>query len=153
MFQSWSRSVGNALVVAGACVALLGLTGRVARAQSCVGDCDGNGVVAINELILGVNVALGTRDISVCEAMDCQGTGMVPINCLIRAVNNDVTGCPGVTRTPDAEGTPTPTGDPQSTPTPTGDTQATATATGGTPQGTPTPTDGLPGTPTATDSR
>jgi len=30
-----------------------------APAQTCVGDCNGDGMVAINELITGVNIALG----------------------------------------------------------------------------------------------
>ena len=30
-----------------------------ASAQTCVGDCNGDGMVAINELITGVNIALG----------------------------------------------------------------------------------------------
>jgi hypothetical protein len=62
--------------------------------RPCVGDCNGNGEVTINELILGVNIALGNAPVSACEAFDCQGTGMVPINCLVQGVNNASNGCP-----------------------------------------------------------
>lgn len=60
----------------------------------CVGDCDGNGVVAINELVLGVNIALGQQPISVCEAFDRNGSGEVTIDELITAVTNALEGCP-----------------------------------------------------------
>jgi hypothetical protein len=84
-----------------------------AAAQQCAGDCDGNGSVTINELILGVSIALGNQPISACRAFDCQHTGMVPINCLIQGVNEALNGCssPMPTRTATAlpNVTPTPT--------------------------------------------
>lgn len=60
----------------------------------CVGDCDGNGTVAINELIRGVNIALGLADVSTCAAMDANNNGLVAINELIQGVNNALNGCP-----------------------------------------------------------
>jgi hypothetical protein len=76
-------------------LALIGLAAApMARAQ-CVGDCNNDGMVAINELVLGVNIALGLQSIDVCEAFDCQDTGTVPINCLIQGVNNALNGCDG----------------------------------------------------------
>ena len=50
-------AVGAALLTA---AGLWLATVRAANAQ-CVGDCDGDGTVAINELILGVNIALGRQ--------------------------------------------------------------------------------------------
>jgi len=61
---------------------------------SCVGDCNGDGMVAINELITGVNIALGSLPLSNCPAFDQNGNGMVGINELIAAVNNALNGCP-----------------------------------------------------------
>ncbi len=61
---------------------------------TCVGDCDGNGVVAVNELIRGVNINLENADLSTCPAMDANGDGSVAINELIQAVNNNLNGCP-----------------------------------------------------------
>ncbi len=61
---------------------------------SCVGDCNGDGQVAINELIRGVNINLGNADVSTCLAMDGNGDGFVAINELIQAVNNSLNGCP-----------------------------------------------------------
>ncbi len=62
--------------------------------SSCVGDCNGDGQAAINELIRGVNINLGNADVSTCTAMDGNGDGNVAINELIQAVNNSLNGCP-----------------------------------------------------------
>lgn len=60
----------------------------------CAGDCDGNGAVAINELVIGVNIALGDQSVSACLAFDGDGNGSVAINELIAAVSNTLAGCP-----------------------------------------------------------
>src|SRR5262249_52195035 len=60
---------------------------------SCVGDCDGSGVVAVNELVVGVNIALGSAPLSQCSAFDANGNGMVDINELIGGVNSLLNGC------------------------------------------------------------
>lgn len=62
--------------------------------SGCDGDCNMDGMVAINELIQGVNISLGNLDVSVCTAMDGNGDGSVAINELIKAVNNALNGCP-----------------------------------------------------------
>lgn len=59
----------------------------------CVGDCDGNDMVAINELVLGVNISLGILQVGACPAFDCQNDGTVPVNCLVQGVNNSLNGC------------------------------------------------------------
>ena len=59
----------------------------------CVGDCNGNGSVAINELVLGVNIALGLASVDACPTFACQGAD-VAINCLVQGVNNALNGCP-----------------------------------------------------------
>ena len=61
----------------------------------CVGDCNADATVAINELIVGVNIALGSQAVTACEAFACQGDGTVPINCLIQGVNSALNGCAG----------------------------------------------------------
>lgn len=50
------------------------------------GDCDGDGDVAIEELLLGVNIALGARPSSDCLAQDLDSDGAVQIHELIAAV-------------------------------------------------------------------
>ena len=44
---------------------------------ACVGDCNGNGTVTVNELIVGVNIALGNQPASTCPAFDVNGSGTV----------------------------------------------------------------------------
>jgi hypothetical protein len=75
-------------------VVFLGL--RSDAALACVGDCNGDGIVSINELIVGVNIALLSQPISACGAFDCQGNGTVPINCLIQGVNSALDSCQAI---------------------------------------------------------
>ena len=99
---------------------VLVFTAHGVRGQ-CVGECSGDGVVNVNELILGVNIALGSQPLSVCRSFDCQGDGTVPINCLIQAVNNAFNSCPPTppptTATDTATATPTPESTATATPT------------------------------------
>jgi hypothetical protein len=61
--------------------------------SSCVGDCDGNRNVAINELIRGVNIALELAPLTACPVFDADDNGRVSISELIVAVNNALDGC------------------------------------------------------------
>ena len=70
-----------------------GITPTPGGGVACVGDCDGSKTVTINELVLGVNIALGTADASSCVAFQDEN-GMVPITQLIKGVNNALNGCP-----------------------------------------------------------
>ena len=63
-------------------------------AGACAGDCDGDAQVSINELIQGVNIALGNVAVASCAAFDRDGNGQVTVNELIAAVNNALGGCP-----------------------------------------------------------
>lgn len=103
------------------CVQLLALSTAVWAAPPCVGDCDGNGEVTVDDILIGVNITLGNASIDQCPAMDANGDGQVSIDELITAVNNSLDGCPGATPTL----TPTSTLPPTVAPTPT----ATATVT------------------------
>jgi hypothetical protein len=74
----------------------------------CIGDCNGDGPVSIDELVTGIGIALGTLPSSACAAFDCNAdchpgpvlsTPPIPgvtIACLIRAVDNALNGCPPV---------------------------------------------------------
>jgi Zn-dependent metalloprotease len=81
-------------------------------APSCTGDCDGNGGVEINELILGVDIALAEQPLSACPAFDCQGDGSVGIACLVGAVDNALGGCPAAPTATATLALPTPTATP-----------------------------------------
>jgi hypothetical protein len=58
----------------------------------CVGDCNGEGRVTVDELVRGVNLALGTPTAE-CPAFDRNGDGLVTIDELVRAVNSALNGC------------------------------------------------------------
>jgi hypothetical protein len=63
-------------------------------APICVGDCDGDGAVTVNELITGVGIVLGTAPVAECPVLDTGGTGHVDVSRLLIAVNNALDGCP-----------------------------------------------------------
>jgi hypothetical protein len=58
----------------------------------CLGDCNGDAAVSIDELLRGVRIALGESPRSICEA---GGTGLFPlgISALTTAVLNALMGC------------------------------------------------------------
>ncbi|MBI3783986.1 MAG: hypothetical protein HY270_11355 [Deltaproteobacteria bacterium] len=58
-----------------------------AEAQS-VGDCNGDGQVTVDELVTGVNIALGSESLSHCPAFDADGDGAVTVDELILAVQS-----------------------------------------------------------------
>lgn len=60
----------------------------------CVGDCNGNGEVTIDEIIKGVNIALGSLALDQCPSFDANGDDVVTVNELIQGVNNALNGCP-----------------------------------------------------------
>jgi len=62
-------------------------------AQQCVGDCNGDGVVTVSELITGINVELGNKPASACPAIDCNHFGGVFLLCTPLAVSNALNGC------------------------------------------------------------
>ncbi len=62
-------------------------------AVSCVGDCDHDRAVSIGELILAVDISLGSAPTSACLAVDRNRDGQVTIDELIAAVANALDGC------------------------------------------------------------
>jgi hypothetical protein len=61
---------------------------------ACVGDCDGNGAVTVDELVLGVRIALGNAQISECPAFDQDASETVTVDELVQGVSNALNGCP-----------------------------------------------------------
>jgi YVTN family beta-propeller protein len=62
--------------------------------SACAGDCDDDGKVSVDELIRGVDMALGTLAVNACAAFDQERDGVVSIAELITAVSNALSGCP-----------------------------------------------------------
>ena len=72
--------------------ALTASAAATATVVPCAGDCDGNHVVSIDELIAGVGIALGNQPPSTCPAMQ-DSAGQIDIAQLIKAVHNALVGC------------------------------------------------------------
>ena len=68
-------------------------TSTVPPNDTCDGDCNGDGVVSIAELIRGVNIALGRASLDECPAFDINGDGVVSVGELISAVRDALEGC------------------------------------------------------------
>ena len=62
-------------------------------AASCAGDCNGDGEVTVDEIIKGVNIALGSLPPSACAAADANGDREVTVNELVKSVNAALGGC------------------------------------------------------------
>lgn len=68
--------------------------GSPATARACVGDCNGDAEVTIDELVTMVNIALATQPVTGCSAGDANGDGEITIEEIISAVNSALNGCP-----------------------------------------------------------
>ncbi len=64
-------------------------------AGGCVGDCNADGRVTVDELITAVGILLGTAPGSDCSSVACHGEAPVTIDCLVSAVNAALLGCGG----------------------------------------------------------
>lgn len=62
--------------------------------QPCVGDCNDDQGVMVNELVTGVNIALDRAALSTCMTFDGNASLHVEVNELVTGVNNLLRGCP-----------------------------------------------------------
>ena len=98
------RGIGRAGIAATTLCLLAGTPAALAQG-TCQGDCDGSGAVGVNELVMMVNIALESADMSECVAADGNDDGVVSVNELVAAVSAALVGCT-------TSATPTPTPDP-----------------------------------------
>lgn len=59
----------------------------------CRGDCDGDGATTVDEIIAGLNIALGIQSPEECPAIDVDLSGEVSVDEIIAAVDASLTGC------------------------------------------------------------
>lgn len=59
----------------------------------CAGDCDNSRTVSINELVLGVNIALDREPVTSCDRLDRDASGHITIDELVASVNNALRNC------------------------------------------------------------
>ena len=82
----------------GLLLALVGVAALVATpVLGCVGDCDFSRTVTVDELVLGVGMALGNTSIEHCADFDRNGDGRLAVEELVAAVGNALNGCSGQT--------------------------------------------------------
>jgi pseudomonalisin len=62
-------------------------------AAACAGDCNGDGVITIDEVVTGVDIALGVAPLSQCSGLDANGDGLVTVDELLQAVRRVLNGC------------------------------------------------------------
>ena len=60
----------------------------------CLGDCNRDHEVTVDELLKMVNIALGTLQLTECPAGDGDASGDITIDEIIKAVSNALNGCP-----------------------------------------------------------
>jgi len=68
-------------------------TPTVPASGGCVGDCTGDGVVTVDEIVVGVAIGLGSSAVTTCPAFDVNADGSVTIEELVRAVDLALRGC------------------------------------------------------------
>jgi hypothetical protein len=59
----------------------------------CVGDCNDDGTVTVDEMLTMVNIALGNTPVTSCRAGDANMDGQITIDEILTAVNNALNGC------------------------------------------------------------
>lgn len=60
----------------------------------CAGDCSDDQLVTVDELVRGIDVALGSEPLEACPLVDGNADGIVSISDLVAAVDSAVNGCP-----------------------------------------------------------
>lgn len=59
----------------------------------CVGNCNGDSSVTVDELLTMVNIALGNASVSTCSAGDPNHDDHITVDEILTAVNNALNGC------------------------------------------------------------
>lgn len=59
----------------------------------CVGDCDSSQYVTVDEVLVGVNIALGQQQLAVCSAFDRDANESLTVDELISGVDAALNGC------------------------------------------------------------
>ena len=67
-------------------IAAATMRSEAAGAQACVGDCNSDGRVAVNEIVTMVNIGLGNTDASSCTRGDSDANGAITVNEIVAAV-------------------------------------------------------------------
>ena len=82
------------LAIAAVFVALVAAAPCRLLAELCVGDCNEDGQVTVDELVTGVNLALSGGSVRYCREIDSDGNGLVTVDELVQGVNFALGVCP-----------------------------------------------------------
>lgn len=74
-------------------VKLNGADGTSFGPRTCPGDCNRDGQVTVDELLIGVDIGLGTGSACACIAVDVSHDGRVTIDEILTAVDGALEGC------------------------------------------------------------
>ena len=69
------------------------VTASIPNPPLCIGDCNGDGVVSVDELVTGIAMALGDNDVTGGCLAFCFDLSP-DVACVVRAVQNALYGCP-----------------------------------------------------------
>jgi hypothetical protein len=72
---------------------LISVTLAAGGTGECVGDCDGQNSVTIDEILTMVNIALGNTPVTACDAGDTNQDGKITVDEILTAVDNALNGC------------------------------------------------------------
>ena len=61
--------------------------------QQCLGDCNGDGLVMVDELIVGIDIALALTAVDRCGAFDLNDDSHVALDELVGGIDRAVRGC------------------------------------------------------------
>jgi len=67
----------------------------IQQVSVCVGDCNDDGTVTVDEILTMVNIALGNAPVTTCEAGDANHDGQITVDEILTAVNDTLNGCGG----------------------------------------------------------
>ena len=67
--------------------------GAAGQPPPCTGDCNGDGQITITDLVVMVDIASGTAELSLCLPGDADGDGEITIEEIMQAVNAALDGC------------------------------------------------------------
>lgn len=70
------------------------LSHTLPASAACVGDCDSDGSVTVDEVVRMVSIALGVMQSSTCAAGDRDNNGEITVDEIVLAVTYALNGCP-----------------------------------------------------------
>ena len=62
-------------------------------ARACTGDCDESGDVTVDEILIGISIALGQGSATACSPLDSNLDGLVTVDEIVVAVTHALIGC------------------------------------------------------------